>query len=198
MAIEDIKEKIISDAHNNAQQIIQNAQNKAEEIIEKAKKEAENIKQKILNQIKKEIAVSREKIITEANLEARKSILSIKQGIMEKVFNDALARILGLEDKKYLSLIRKIILNNVEKGNETIFISASDRDRITDEFIQEINRELVNQGKEGNLSLSDTFLEIKGGVVLGSNHIRKNSSLEFIFRKIREELEEEISQYLFE
>ena len=66
MAIEDIKEKIISDAHNNAQQIIQNAQNKAEEIIEKAKKEAENIKQKILNQIKKEIAVSREKIITEA------------------------------------------------------------------------------------------------------------------------------------
>jgi len=198
MAIEDIKEKIISDAHNNAQQIIQNAQNKAEEIIEKAKKEAENIKQKILNQIKKEIAVSREKIITEANLEARKSILSIKQEIMEKVFNDALARILGLEDKKYLNLIRKIILNNVEKGNETIFISASDRDRITDEFIQEINRELVNQGKEGNLSLSDTFLEIKGGVVLGSNHIRKNSSLEFIFRKIREELEGEISQYLFE
>lgn len=198
MAVEDIKEKIISDAHNSAQQIIQDAENKAEEIIEKAKREAESIKQKILNQINKEIAVSREKIIAEANLEARKSILSIKQEIINKVFDNALNKILELEDEKYLSLIKKIILNNIEKGNETIFISSCDKDRITDEFIQEINRELVKNGKEGNLSLSDTFLEIKGGVVLGSGNIRKNSSLELIFRKIREELEGEISQYLFE
>lgn len=197
MPIEDIKEKIISEANINAQKIINNAKDKEREIIEKAEKDAENIKEKILNQIKKEIAISKEKIITEANLEARKNILSTKQEIMNKVFNQALNKIIELDDIKYQNFIKKIILNNVEKGNETIFISSKDKKRINNIFIQKINQELIKNGKEGNLSLSDTFLDIKGGIVIGSGNIRKNSSLELIFEKIREELEGEISKNLF-
>lgn len=197
MSIEDIKEKIISEANINAQKIINNAKDKEREILEKAEKDAENIKEKILNQIKKEITISKEKIITEANLEARKNILSIKQEILNKVFNQALNKIIELDDIKYQNFIKKIILNNVEKGNETIFVNSKDKKRINNIFIQKINQELIKNGKEGNLSLSDTFLDIKGGVVIGSGNIRKNSSLELIFEKIREELEGEISKNLF-
>jgi V/A-type H+-transporting ATPase subunit E len=138
------------------------------------------------------------KIITEANLKAKKAILSIKQEIIEKTFNRALENIINLDDKKYRDFVKKIILDNIEKGDETIFISSSDKDRISKDFIKEINCEIEAKNKKGNINLSPSYLQIKGGVVIGSNNIRKNSSLELIFKKVREELEIKISQYLFD
>ncbi|MEN3190721.1 MAG: V-type ATP synthase subunit E [Atribacterota bacterium] len=198
MSIKDIKEKIISDAKNKANKIIEDANNKAKEIREKAKKESEDIKLKILNRINQEILLKKGKIITEANLGARKTILSTKQDIIEKTFNKALDKITKLDDRQYLNFIKKIILNNIEKGDEAIFISPLDKDRISKNFIKEINDELQANGKQGKLKLSSTYLDIKGGVVIGSDNIRKNSSLEIMFKNVREELETKISRFLFE
>ena len=198
MSIKDIKEKIISDAKNKANKIIEDANNKAKEIREKAKKESEDIKLKILNRINQEILLKKGKIITEANLAARKTILSTKQDIVEKTFNKALDKIIKLDDKQYLNFIKKIILNNIEKGDETIFTSSLDKDRVTKNFIKEINDELQTNGKQGKLKLSSTYLDIKGGVVISSDNIRKNSSLEIMFKNVREELGIKITQYLFE
>jgi len=198
MAIKDIKEKIISDAKNEANKIIEEANSRAKEIKEKAEKESIVIKVEILNKINQEILLKKGKIITEANLEAKKNILSTKQEIIDNTFNKALDEIIKLDNKLYCNFIKKIILDNVERGDETIFISLFDKDKISKDFIREINYELEAKGKKGNLNLSPSYLQIKGGVVIGSNNIRKNSSLELIFKKVREELEIEISQYLFD
>lgn len=198
MAIKDIKEKIISDAKIEANKIINDANNKAKEIREKGVKEARGIKSKILNKTNQEILLKKGKIITEANLEAKKNILSTKQEIIDNTFNKALDEIINLDNKLYCNFIKKIILDNIERGDETIFISPSDKDKISKDFIKEINCELEAKGKKGNLKLSPSYLQIKGGVVIGSNNIRKNSSLELIFKKVREELEIKISQYLFD
>lgn len=198
MAIKDIKAKIISDAEIEANKIINEATNKTKEIKEEAEKEARDIKSKILKRINQEILLKKGKIITEANLEAKKAILSIKQEIIDKTFNRALENIINLDDKKYRDFVKKIILDNIEKGDETIFISSSDKDRISKDFIKEINCEIEAKSKKGNINLSPSYLQIKGGVVIGSNNIRKNSSLELIFKKVREELEIKISQYLFD
>lgn len=198
MAIKDIKAKIISDAEIEANKIINEATNKTKEIKEEAEKEARDIESKILKRINQEILLKKGKIITEANLEAKKAILSIKQEIIDKTFNRALENIINLDDKKYRDFVKKIILDNIEKGDETIFISSSDKDRISKDFIKEINCEIEAKSKKGNINLSPSYLQIKGGVVIGSNNIRKNSSLELIFKKVREELEIKISQYLFD
>jgi len=197
MAIKDIKEKIISDAKIEANKIIDEANNKAKEIREKGVKEARDIRSKILNKTNQEILLKKGKIITEANLEAKKNILFTKQTIIEETFNRALENIMKLDDKNYRDFIKKIILDNIEKGDETIFISPLDKDRISKNFIKEINCELEVKGRKSNLKLSPSYMQIKGGVVIGSNNIRKNSSLELIFKKVREELEIKISQYLF-
>ncbi|MHC2995385.1 MAG: V-type ATP synthase subunit E [Candidatus Atribacteria bacterium] len=198
MAIKDIKEKIIFDAKIEANKIIDEANNKAKEIKEKGEKEARDIKSKILNKIDQEILLKKGKIITEANLEAKKNILAAKQKIIEETFNKALEKIINLNDKPYCNFIKKIILDNIEKGDETIFISPLDKDRVSKDFIRDINYELEAKGKKGNLKLSPSYLQIRGGVVIGSNNIRKNSSLELIFKKVREELEIKIIQYLFD
>lgn len=197
MAIKDIKAKIISDAEIEANKIINEATNKAKEIKEEAEKEARDIKSKILKRINQEILFKKGKIITEANLEAKKTILLEKIKIIDETFNKALENIMNLDDEPYRNFIKKIILDNIDKGDETIFISTLDKDRITKDFIQEINYNLEAKSKKGNINLSSYYLQIKGGVIIGLNNVKKNSSLELIFKKVREELEIKISQYLF-
>jgi V/A-type H+-transporting ATPase subunit E len=197
MAIKDIKAKIISDAEIEANKIINEATNKAKEIKEEAEKEGRDIKSKILKRINQEILFKKGKIITEANLEAKKTILLEKIKIMDETFKKALENIMNLDDEPYRNFIKKIILDNIDKGDETIFISTLDKDRITKDFIQEINYNLEAKSKKGNINLSSSYLQIKGGVIIGLNNVKKNSSLELIFKKVREELEIKISQYLF-
>lgn len=197
MAIKDIKAKIISDAEIEANKIINEATNKAKEIKEEAEKEGRDIKSKILKRINQEILFKKGKIITEANLEAKKTILLEKIKIIDEIFKKALENIMNLDDEPYRNFIKKIILDNIDKGDETIFISTLDKDRITKDFIQEINYNLEAKIKKGNINLSSSYLQIKGGVIIGLNNVKKNSSLELIFKKVREELEIKISQYLF-
>lgn len=198
MAIKDIKDKIISDSKIEASKIIDGANNKAREINEKGVQEVKDVQSKIMNKTNQEMLLKKGKIITEANLEAKKDILFAKQTIIDGIFNSALEKIINLDDKQYCNFIKRIILDNIEKGDEILFINSLDKEKISKDFVQEINRELKAKGKRGDLKLSPSYLQIKGGVVIGSNNIRKNSSLEIIFKKAREKLAIKISRYLFE
>lgn len=197
MTIKDISEKIISDAKIQADKIIAQAEDKANNIIKKGKKEADNIKNLILYRYNQEASLKKSKILTEANLGVKKTILSEKQKIMEDVFSNALESILKLSNKEYQIFIKKLILDNIEKGDETIFIGHSDKNRISKDFIQDINKEFKTKGKKGELKLSDSYLQIKGGIIIGSGAIRKNVSLELLLKNVREESETQISKILF-
>jgi V/A-type H+-transporting ATPase subunit E len=197
MTIKDIKEKIITDAKIQANNIISQAEDKAKEIIKKGEKEADNIKKIVLNRNKQEGLLKKSKILTEANLKAKKTILSEKQNIIEDVFNSVLENVLNLNDKDYHKFIKKLILDNIEKGDETIFIGTSNKSKISKEFIKDINEELKINGKKGELKLSSAYLSIKGGIIIGFGNVQKNVSLELLIKKVREESEMQISKILF-
>ena len=198
MTIKEIKEKIMSDAQNKADEIIFHAESKAKDIINKGKKEAENIKNDILAKNRQEGILRKNKILTEANLNAKKTILSVKQRIIEGVFRKAMENILKMDDRKYCQFIKKLILDNVENGNEIISIGETDKKRITKVFIDEVNHELKNSGKKGELILDNDYIQIKGGLIIGSGNIKKNISLELLLQKARDEYEMAANKQLFE
>jgi len=198
MTIKDINNKIISDARIQSEKIIAQAEDNANNIIKKGKKEADNIKNKILYKNNQEASLKKSKILTEAKLEAKKTILLEKQKIIEDVFGKALEIILKLNDKEYHNFIKKLILDNVEIGDETIFIGFSDQRKISERSIEDINKELKSKGKKGELKLSTSYLPIKGGAIIGFGKIRKNISLELLLKDVREESEMKISKILFD
>jgi V/A-type H+-transporting ATPase subunit E len=198
MTIKDINNKIISDARIQAEKIIAQAEDNANNIIKKGEKEADNIKNVILYKNKQEVSLKKSKILTEANLKAKKTILLEKQNIIEDVFDKALEIILKLNDREYHNFIKKLILDNIEIGDETIFIGSSDQRKISQSFIEDINKELKSKGEKGELKLPASHLTIKGGVIIGSGKIRKNISLELLLKDVREESEMQISKILFD
>jgi V/A-type H+-transporting ATPase subunit E len=198
MTIKDINNKIISDARIQAEKIIAQAEDNANNIIKKGEKEADNIKNVILYKNRQESFLKKSKILTEANLKAKKTILLEKQNIIEDVFDKALEIILKLNDREYHNFIKKLILDNIEIGDETIFIGSSDQRKISQSFIEDINKELKSKGEKGELKLPASHLTIKGGVIIGSGKIRKNISLELLLKDVREESEMQISKILFD
>jgi len=198
MPIKDIKEKIIEDALHEKEIIIEEAKENIKNMKNHAQKEIISIKNEIMERYEQEADLKEKKIITEARLEANKDILSEKQAFVDEIFQEAANRIEKLNDKEYSKLMEKLILENVEHGDENIYIGNQERKHINQNFLNEINKKLKHQGQKGELKLSSKHLPIKGGVIIGTDEIRKNASIEVILEKIKEELETKLNQFLFQ
>jgi len=198
MSIKDIKDKIFESATHEKNKIIEEANNNIKTFKNNSQSEIDSIKNSIIERYEQEAELEEKKIITEAKLQANKEILSEKQAILEDIFREAEKKIENLDKEKYLHLMEKLILDNVESGDETIYLSNKERKEINQDFIDSINHKLKSKSKKGDLKLAKKTLPIKGGVVLGTEEIRKNASLDIIFNKIRDEIETKLSQFLFQ
>ena len=197
MSLKDIKEKILLDASQVKNRIWEDAKIKIEGIKKQESKENETIEYSILEKYRQEAELKEKKIITEARLNAKKDLLSEKQTIINNIFSETLKRIIEFDDKKYLSLIENLILENVEIGDETIYLGNQERDSINQEFIAKINGKLKKQSKRGELTISKNRLPIVGGVIIGTGQIKKNASLEVVLEKTKDEMETRLNHFLF-
>lgn len=197
MPIKDIKEKILEESLEEKERIIHAAKENIKKMINQSQREIDALKKGILEQYEQEAELKEKKIITEARLDSRKNILFEKQSIIDEIFREASKRILDLDKEKYLKLMEKLILSNLEQGDETIYTGSQDHKRLNQSFIDTINQRLKSQGKKGELKLSEKHLPIRGGVILGTEEIRKNASFEIILERIREVMETDLSQFLF-
>ncbi|MFA5563846.1 MAG: hypothetical protein WDA32_06630, partial [Candidatus Caldatribacteriota bacterium] len=84
-----------------------------------------------------------------------------------------------------------------ELGNETIYISEKDQKIIDNAFIENINKKLISNHKKGKLKLSEKSISIRGGVVLGTEDIKKNASLEIMLERTKEDIETKLNKFLF-
>jgi len=198
MPIKDIKDKIIEDALHEKEKIIKEANENIKKIRDNHQKELNSIKNNIMERCEQEAELKEKNIITEARLEANKEILSEKQAIIEEIFKEAENRIEKLDNKKYAKLMEKLILENVENGEETLYFGDNERKEINQNLIKDINEKLKSKGKKGNLKISKKSMPIKGGIIIGTDEIRKNASLEVILEKIKEDIETKLNQFLFQ
>jgi len=198
MPIKDIKDKIIEDALHEKEKIIKEANENIKKIRDNNQKKIKSIKNNIMEGYEQEAELKEKNIITEARLKANKEILSEKQAIIEEIFKEAENRIEKFDNKKYANFMEKLILENVENGDETLYIGSNERKEINQNFINDINDKLKSKGKKGSLKLSKKSMPIKGGIIIGTNEIRKNASIEVILDKIKEDIETKLNQFLFQ
>jgi V/A-type H+-transporting ATPase subunit E len=198
MAIEDISRKIRGDAEAKASEIIRNAKSEKENILKKAKEEAVKLEEKLLKEGKDAIAQERKREITMANLEARKEILVLKQKLIEEAFKKALNDLRSLPAEKYRSVIKKTLISAVVSGEEEIIVSVVDKEKLTPEFIVEVNEALKKNGKKGNLVLSPEKRNIQGGFILKDGRKETNLSFDSLIEEKRDELEESLISIIFD
>ncbi len=198
MSLEKILARIADDAQKEADRITERAAFNAGEIIQKAEEETEILKAESLQRAKEEATQRKERMIAMARLDFRKRILDEKQRAIDVVFRGAIEKLCNLKDDEYRALMKRMLLSGVQTGEEEVIFAQRDKTRLTPSFIGELNEELRNNEKKGNLTISEETREISGGFILRRGDVELNSTFESLLEFSRDELESEVGLLLFE
>ncbi len=128
-------------------------------------------------------------------MDIAKQFLAEKRKILDEVFEQARQQLQDLPDEEYRALIKKLLLDAVETGDEEVVVDTKEK-RIDREFIKKINSELAS-GKKGDLRLSDQKQDIGAGFILKRGKIKTNVSMAVLLGQARKELEIELAKELF-
>jgi len=197
MSLEKILERIQQDAQTEIDKIKSNADAVVDGIMKKAYADAEALKSKLLDEAKNEAEQHKQRIISIEKLDLRKALLDEKQKAIDSAFQKALKGLLKMDINRYRKLLMNMVISNVTTGDEEIILSKNDKSRLGENFIKDVNRLLVKNGKKGNLALSKDSYDILGGFVMRRGQIELNSSFESLFKSSRDELELKVSKMLF-
>ncbi|MCR4429767.1 MAG: V-type ATP synthase subunit E [Tepidanaerobacteraceae bacterium] len=196
--IEKIKERIMQEALQKQREILDKARAEADKIIRDSAVQVEEIKRQSRQKAERMAEEEKRKILSMAELDERKRLLSAKQQIIDGVFEKARQELENMPADDYLGLMRAMLIKASAAGDEEIIVNEKDKNRITTDFLNNINGELKKQGKTGGLRLSAETRPIIGGFILKSSEMEINSSFDALIKAQRDELETEISKTLFE
>lgn len=191
-------EKII--AHIKA-----DAQAEAEKILGEAKKQCAAIKadydkkaedsyaEKIRAGVKacEDAAESKDRI---AQMESKKSVLALKQELVNTSFEKAVEKILSMPEKEYIDFLTKLVVESVATGDEEIILNENDSKKFGKAVVEAANAQIKN----GKLKLSEQTGEFKGGVVLKRGNVEVNNTLELLIDLCRSEMSSLLAKVLFE
>ena len=188
MSLEKIIERIGEEFSLEIDKIKKETQDRVSEILKETRGKAASIKEEILKVASFEAQRRRDRILTMANLEARRVVLKEKECLIEEAYKKALVKIKRLGKKSYQDIIKRMLLKVAKSGPGEVIISREDRKRITPSFIKSINKELKISKEERGIS---------GGFILKRKKIEINNSFESLLRSKREELESRLVRILF-
>ncbi len=196
MEAEQVIEKILADARAEADKIKKqadgkqaNEQAKLSEQLDEYKKQTEILAQQAGEDEKSHILAA-------ARMDIAKQLLAEKRKILDEVFEQARRQLQNLPDEEYHSLIKKLLLDAVETGDEEVIVDTNEN-RISEELIKEVNQQL-GPDRKGNLKLSGQKQNIGAGFVLARGKVKTNVSIEVLLDQARKELEIELAKELFE
>lgn len=196
--IENLRNRIIKDNEDRARQIESDAKAKGEEVINQAKKKADEIMNNMRAKAEKDGQERKERLMSRAQLNARNEVLLAKQEAIDMVLENVVNRISQMNDKDYFEFIENMLLNNVETGEEEVIFSEKDKNRITPSFVTVVNDKLNSMGKKGLIKLSSETRDIEAGFILTRGGLEINCSIESQIRLLRDSLEGDIANLLFE
>jgi len=195
MEATQVVEKILADAKAEAEKIKQQAQDK--EDAEQAKLSEKLDEYKKQTEILARQAGEDEKshILAATRMNIAKEYLAEKRKILDEVFEQARQQLQNLPDKEYHALIKKLLLDTIETGDEEVIIDKNEG-RINDEFIRQINRDL-GPGSKGSLKLAKKRQNLGAGFIISRGKVKTNVSIDVLLEQARKELEIQLAKELF-
>lgn len=197
MPLEDILVRIRDQAQAQAARVIAEAEENAEKRLQAAREEADAAVARILDRTALDAQKAMNVAEGRAQTRYRQMVLQEKQKLVSQVFDDALKELSGMPVDDYRNLLREAILG-VASGSEELILGSDDCNRIGQEFLDSLNRELKGRGKAGEVTLSYAREPFGGGFVLQKEGIATNVTFPAILRKVFDDLEIEVARILFE
>ena len=162
MGIENIMEKILAEANDDARRIFEKGRYDGRGTIYRTERLIKQQQVDLEKKIASDVETVKKRKASVAELEARKMRLGAKQEAISKCFDEALLRLAKLPEETYVDLLARTIESSGADGGE-LLLTAADRARIGEKLVRRVNE----GGKAGKLTLSEKTIcpeKRRGGV----------------------------------
>ena len=136
-----------------------------------------------------DLAESKKRI---AEMESKKSVLSLKQEMVSAAFDRAKEQILAMPAKDYLAFLTKLAVKAAPDGKGQIVLNAADRKQYGEAVVKAANAELG-----GSLTLADAAGDFAGGLMVRNGAVEVNNTLELLIDLCRSDLAADVAKVLF-
>lgn len=192
-------EKIIahiqSDAQAQCDAVLAAAKEKCDAIREDYAKQAADAYAERIRAGVKSCADEGESAARLGRMEAKKTLLAVKQEMISRSFDEAAKQLVSLPEEQYVALLAKLAAAASVTGEEEIVLNAADRARVGEAVVKAANEKL---GEKGKLTLSDAAGEFDGGLILRRGNIEVNCTSSLLVELCRGEMSAAIAGVLFD
>lgn len=133
-----------------------------------------------------------------AEMEAKKSVLSVKQEMISAAFDAAREEIVNMPRDKYTQFLARMAAEAAASGMEEIVLNARDKAEVGKSVCKAANELLSAKGTPGKLTVSEDTADISGEVIVRFGGIETNCSIDALIRQRRSGLSTEVAAALFE
>ena len=190
--IEKITQRIASDAQGEVDRILGDARDEAGRIAANYRAQADAEAAELAAKNEKAAAEREERLVSAAQMEARKVQLAAKQEMVEKAYIQALDKLCALPEEQYVAILADLLVKASSNGKEEAVFSPEDRERVGEAAVAKAN-EL--SGKQ--LRLSEETQPIRGGFILKDKNVEVNCTFETLVRLQKAETAGAVAQKLF-
>lgn len=191
--IEKITGRIAADAQAEIDAVLGEARSKAEAIRAEYDAQAEREYQSLTERGVRAAEERESHLASSAQMEARKLILSAKQEMLDKAFQQARRKLCSLDDEQMTALLARLAIRASSTGEEELILNGGVRRRLGTAVVKKAN---ADGGLR--LRLSEEEGAFEGGVVLRNGAVEVNGTFDTLVRLARGELIGEVAKVLFD
>lgn len=186
--IEKITARITADAEADAARIVDEARAQCEAVRAEGEARAQESYWRRVREGVKATEDRVQRLNKTADMEARKSVLSCKLGVVDEAFSLAEQKLRAMTGDEYVSLLASLAARASTTGTEEIVLSAADGRAYGEAVTARANELLAGAGKTAALTLSREAGAFEGGLILRSGSISVNCTIEALMAEARQEL----------
>ena len=143
--IEKITARIDADTQAEIDRILADANAQAEAIGAKYRAQAEAEDADLLAKGRRAAAEREERLVSAAQMEARKSLLTVKQELVERAYQRALEKLCSLPKEQYVELLAVMLVRASSTGKEEVVFTPRDREDIGRAAVSRANELLAKE-----------------------------------------------------
>ena len=220
--IEKITSRINAETRAETDALLAKAKEQAAQIAAKYQAQADAEQAELTAKNQKAAAEREERLVSVAQMEARKVSLAAKQEMVERAYALALEKLCAMPDSQYVEVLAALLAEASSTGKEEVIFSPEDRDRIGKAAVAKANERVgrasapeaapatskvgamiskmvagVAAKTAGGLTLSQETRPIKGGFILKDEHVEVNCTFDTLVRLQKAETAGLVAKKLF-
>ena len=222
--IEKITGRITADAQAEAERVLTAAREEAAKISARYQAQADAECADLTAKNAKAAAEREERLVSVAQMEARKVQLAAKQEMVEKAYAQALEKLSRLPEEQYVQVLADLLVQASSTGREEAIFSPEDRERVGKAAVARANEILTKQAAPGvpqgdsavtnllskvaanvaamakgtaMLTLSKETRPLKGGFILKDENVEVNCTFDTLVRLQKAEAAGMVAKKLF-